>query len=504
MTVPSVRSCVSAVGALATATVVAACAVGPSTRITPVAPPVTTRADAGLPATARTFLDSLSAARAADRPDSAARSLWTTQAMTPQAMRDLGWLSIIRDSTLLALVERAIASNRNLATARARIQEYRALQGVAGSALFPQITLNGGASVNKAAFGPTTIRYQAVRATGDLAWELDFWGRIRRQREAAAFDLAGREEDTRATVLTLVSDVATTYLQLRASDANLRIAEATRASRDTTLELARRRFAQGLISELDVRQFEAEVADPAARVAQFALQRDQQENALSLLLGQSPGALPRGRPLEDVVQAVVVPDSIPGDLITRRPDVMRAQRDLQAAVARVGVAMASRLPTITLSGSYGAQHPNLGTLFTPQGQIYALQAGVSLPLFTGGRLRDQERAAQARSEEARAQYEQTVLGALREASDALASVRLDRDQLVAQETQTRALGIAAAIAERRYASGVSSYLEVLDAQRSLFAAQLSLVQAEQQYLAATVELFRAVGGSWTASAAPAP
>ena len=131
------------------------------------------------------------------------------------------------------------------------------------------------------------------------------------------------------------------------------------------------------------------------------------------------------------------------------------------------------------------------------GEIYALQAGVSLPLFTGGRLRDQERAAQSRADEARAQYEQTVLGALREASDALASVRLDRDQLVAQETQTRALGIAASIAERRYASGVSSYLEVLDAQRSLFTAQLSLVQAEQQYLAATVELFRALGGSWT-------
>lgn len=493
----TMRQLASVVGAFTVVSLAAACAVGPSTRITPVAPTVTTRSDAALPATARNFLDSLRGARAADRRDSAAQSLWSTQAMSPEAMRDLGWLSVIRDSTLLALVQTAIANNRNLATARARIQEYRAMEGVAASGLYPQLTLNAAGSVNKSAFGPTTVKYQAVRATTDLAWELDFWGRIRRQREAAAFDLAGREEDTRATVLTLVSDVATTYLQLRASDASVRIAEATRASRDTTLELARRRFAQGLISELDVRQFEAEVADPAARVAQFALQRDQQENVLSLLLGQPPGAIARGRPLEDVVQAVAVPDSIPGDLITRRPDVMRAQRDLQAAVARIGVAMASRLPTITLSGSYGAQHPNLGTLFTPQGEIYALQAGVSLPLFTGGRLRDQERAAQSRADEARAQYEQTVLGALREASDALASVRLDRDQLVAQETQARALGIAASIAERRYASGVSSYLEVLDAQRSLFTAQLSLVQAEQQYLAATVELFRALGGSWT-------
>ena len=495
------RSSISLLSAIAGASLVAACAVGPSTDVRPAAPPATARTEQALPRTARAFLDSLSTARAADRPDSAARSLWTTRAMTPEEMQDLGWLSIIRDSTLLSLVQDAIANNRNLATARSRVQEYRALEGVAGSALFPQVTLNAGASVNKSAFGPTTIRYQAVRATSDLAWELDFWGRIRRQRQAAGFDLLGREEDTRATVLTLVSDVATTYLALRASDENVRIAEATRASRDTTLELARRRFAQGLISELDVRQFEAEVADPAARVAQFALQRAQQENALSLLLGRPAGAVPRGRPLEEVIQAVAVPDSVPGDLVTRRPDVMRAQRDLQAAVARVGAAMASRLPTITVGGSYGAQRPTLGTLFTPQGEIYTLQAGVSLPLFTGGRLRDQERAAQARADEARAQYEQTVLAALREASDALASVRLDRDQLVAQETQARALGVAASIAERRYASGVASYLEVLDAQRSLFTAQLSLVQAEQQYLAATVTLFRALGGSWAGATA---
>jgi multidrug efflux system outer membrane protein len=494
----TVRSHASALAVLVAASLIAAgCAVGPSTDVRPASPPATSRTERALPRTARAFLDSLGTARTADRPDSAARSLWTARAMTPQEMQDLGWLSIVRDSTLLQLVQSAIANNRDVATARSRIEEYRADQGIAGSALYPQLALNGGASVNKAAFGPATIKYQALRTTADLAWELDFWGRIRRQRQAATFDLLGREEDTRATVLTLVSDVATTYLALRASDENVRIAEATRASRDTTLELARRRFAQGLISELDVRQFEAEVADPAARVAQFALQRAQQENALSLLLGQPAGAIPRGRPLEEVIQAVNVPDSVPGDLITRRPDVMRAQRDLQAAVARVGAALASRFPTISVSGSYGAQRPNLGTLYTPQGQIYTLQAGVSLPIFTGGRLRDQERAAQARADEARSQYEQTVLAALREASDALASVRLDRDQLVAQETQTRALGIAAAIAERRYASGVSSYLEVLDAQRSLFTAQLSLVQAEQQYLAATVTLFRALGGSWT-------
>lgn len=484
---------------LTAALATAGCAVGPSTDVTPMSPPVATRAARAMPQTARAFLDSLAFARAADRPDSAARSLWTATPLQVQATQDLAWLSIIRDSTLVALVQTALVNNRDLQTARARIREYRAERGVAGAALFPQISANGGASTNRAAFGAfAPVQYNAIRATADLSWELDFWGRNRRQRQAANFDLLGREEDTRATTLTLVSDIATTYLQLRASDENLLIAESTRASRESTLELARRRFGQGLISELDVRQFEAEVADPAARVAQFALQRAQQENALSLLMGQPAGDIPRGLPLADVIQSVTVPDSLPGDLITRRPDVMRAERDLQAAMARIGVAVANRLPAVTVTGAYGAQRPTIGTLFTPMGEVYSLQAGLSVPIFNGGRLRNAERAAQARADEARAQYEQTVLSALREASDALAGVRLNRDQMVAQETQARALATAASIAERRYASGVSSYLEVLDAQRSLFTAQLSLIQAEQQYLAATVQLFRALGGSWTA------
>jgi multidrug efflux system outer membrane protein len=173
---------------------------------------------------------------------------------------------------------------------------------------------------------------------------------------------------------------------------------------------------------------------------------------------------------------------------------------MQAALARIGVAVANRLPTITVAGEYGAQRPEFNKLFSGQGDIYTLQAGLSFPIFTGGRLISEQRAARSRADEAKAQYQQTVLVALRESADALAGVRLGRDQLVAQQTQARALSIAAAIAERRYASGVSSYLEVLTAEQSLFNAQLNLVQVEQQYLAATVQLYKALGGSWVAAA----
>jgi outer membrane protein, multidrug efflux system len=493
---------------LAAVSLLAACAVGPSTAVTPVTASVAQTSDQAVPPAARMFFDSLTAARAADSASPVPQSM-VSQGEAPQRpigaptvlqldpAHNLTWLEIVRDSTLASLIRTAVNNNRDLRVAQARIREYRALRGAAVGPFFPQVTANGAASRNKIALaGGAPIKYDAISATANVAWELDFWGRIRRGAQAANFDLLSQQEDARATELTLVSDVATEYLQLRELDESMRIAEATRAAGQAVLELARSRFAQGQISELDVRQFEAQVADPAARLAQFALQRRQQENALSLLLGQPPGSIPRGGPLQDVIQAVTVPDSLPGALIARRPDVMRAQRDMQASLARVGVSVANRLPTITVGGDYGSQRPEVNKLFTQPGEIYTLQAGLSFPIFTGGRLLNEERAARARADESKAQYQQTVLTALREASDALAGVRLGRDQLVAQQTQARALTIAASIAERRYASGVSSYLEVLSAEQSLFNAQLNLVAVEQQYLTATVQLYKALGGSW--------
>jgi multidrug efflux system outer membrane protein len=418
------------------------------------------------------------------------------QALSVDSQRDVAWLAVLRDSQLVALVDSAVANNRNLRVAQARVRQYRALSGVASSDLFPQLTVNGAYSTNQSAFGPQVFKFDAVRITGDLSWELDFWGKLRRQAQAGRFDYQASAEDARATAITLVSDVATAYLKLRELDADLDIAERTLASRKATLDIARRRYAQGVISELDVRQFEADLADPAARVADFARQRVEQENALALLLGREPGHLPRGGPLQDAVAAVSVPDSVPGSLIARRPDVLAAQRRLQAATARIGVAIGDRLPSIFVSGSYGTQRPNFDGLFSKSGEIYTAQVGVSLPLFSGGRLAGQQRAARAAADAANADYEQTTLNALREVSNALAGARLNRDQLVAQATQTQALERAFGLAQERYKSGISSYLEVLEAQRGLFAAQLALVQIQRQYLVSTVELYRALGGGW--------
>jgi outer membrane protein, multidrug efflux system len=475
---------------------VAGCAVGPSVKLGPPPATVTVRDSATAPAV-RSFFDSLTAVREGDTSDSTIAPLARPVALALDSTGDIAWLAVLQDPVLLSLVETAVANNRDLRVAVARVREYRAQLGASRGDFFPQISANGTASTNQSIFGSFPAQtFDAVRITADLSWELDFWGKIRRSTQAANFDYQSKQSDQRAIVLSLVSDVATAYLELRELDDDLRIAEQTLVSRQATLQLAQQRFNQGVISELDVRQFEAEVADPAARVADFSRQRTQKENQLSLLLGQEPGIIPRGGPLAATVAAVAVPDSLPSSLLLRRPDVSRAEQEWAAATARVGVAIGNRLPKVTITGSYGTQRPDFSKLFGSDAEVYQLQGGISIPLFTGGRLLNQQRAAQARAEQGRASYEQAVLTALSEANDALVGVRTTHDQLVAQETQVRALRRASALAEERYQNGISSYLEVLDAQRGLFNAELSVAQVERQYLVSTVELYKALGGSW--------
>ena len=474
----------------------AGCAVGPSTRVLGPVPTPARLQDSLTARPAREFLDSLAAARAGEPRDSGA-SLRVPRPLTLDSINDRAWLAVLADSVLVGLVESAIANNRDLALAVERVREYRALLGASRGELFPQIGASASSSKNQSVFGTFPPQnFDVVRITADLAWELDFWGRLRRQAQAARFDLQVQEEDERATVVTLVSDVVTAYLELRELDQNLAISEQTLESRRATLALARRRFAEGVISELDVRQFEAEAAAPAGRVAEFARQRAEKEHQLSVLLGRMPGPLPRGRSLAEAVGAVAVPDSIPGELLLRRPDVRRAERELSAALSRVGVALGNRLPRVAITGSYGRQRQDFHDLFGVSAEIYGLQLGLTVPLFTGGRLLNEQRAARARAEQSRARYQGTVLTAFQEAGDALAGLRLTRDQLAAQHTQVQALGRALTLAQRRYESGVSSYLEVLDAQRGLFSAQLALVQTERLYLSSTVRLYKAVGGGW--------
>jgi multidrug efflux system outer membrane protein len=495
-----------------------ACIVGPSTSVTSAALPVRVDStDPGISRESRALLDSLVRARSVDRPaalgvgaaSSAVQpagggSIWSPMRLTLSETRDVAWLDVLRDTQLVALVNEAVANNRDLRVARARIREYRAQVVAARSALFPQITGDASVSKNRIAFGTTVFQYYEAIATADLSWDLDFRGMTRRATEAARFDLSTQAEDARSTTVSLVSNVATAYLQLRELDESVRITDETLVARRTTLTLARQRYAQGVISELDVRQFEADLADPAATLASLALQRAQAETQLAQFVGRPPGAFARGRPLAQVAQAVSAPDSISAALIAGRPDVLASQRTWQAAIARIGSARAARLPDFAVSAQYGYLRAGVSNLPGPTNETYTLQLGVTVPVFDAGRLASQERVADARAEQARAQYEQTVLTALHDAVDALNGLRFGRDQMAARATQVQALRAAYAMTVQRYQGGVASYLEVLDAERSLFSAQLSLVQVEGQYLMATVALYRALGGGWTGTSPRSP
>jgi outer membrane protein, multidrug efflux system len=470
-----------------------ACMVGPRYKPEPVIPENQRIGTPRLSDSSQHFFDSLAVERRRDT----ARLEPPRQAIGNASVSSMAWLDIIRDSTLMRLVEISLRQNRDLRVAVARIDEFRADVGIARGPLLPSITVNGAESTNQVALGsfpPTAFR--AARLTGDLAWELDFWGRVRRGVEAARADLGAQEAAQRATVLSLVSDVAQGYLQLLELDQERAIAERTLSSRKATLEIARQRFAQGLTSELDVRQFEAQVAAPAVTLAQAERALAQTEHNLNVLLGETPVAIPRGGRLDDAVAALLVPDSLPAGLLVRRPDVVEAERTYAAAMARIGVADAARWPTISITGSYGSQAGVPNNLFGSQTKVYQALIGFSFPLFDNSRLANVSAAARARAEQARASYEGVALNALREANDALIAVRTERDESVAQATQANALRQALDLATLRYQAGLATYLDLLDAQRSLFSAELALSQAQLGELTAAVQLYKALGGSW--------
>ena len=319
----------------------AACAIGPSYHRPDLGAPAAWRPPSATADSLRPFYDSLR---------SSGESTLPQPTISPDSVANLDWFDLLRDPELRKLVETALQQNRDVRVALASIDEFRAQYGVTRGALFPHLSVNGEGGTEKSVFGSLgAFKFDVVSATADLQWELDFWGRLRRATEAARADLLAREESQRAVVLTLVSDVATAYLELRELDLDLEISKRTLASNEETLRLARRRFDQGLISELDVRQFESEVASPAAKVADFERQIAQKENQLSVLVGRNPGVIPRGSELTGTLAPLAIPAGLPASLIDRRPDVRQAEQQLHAAMARIGVAQGALMPTITLS-----------------------------------------------------------------------------------------------------------------------------------------------------------
>jgi multidrug efflux system outer membrane protein len=420
------------------------------------------------------------------------------------SLADLPWWEVFGDPTLQSLIREAIAGNYDLRIAAARVAQARAQAGVARSAFFPSIgyNLNVQRSQEFAAFlgiesnqvnpSPVNLFLGAASAS----WEIDVWGQLRRANEAAIGQLLATEQGRRGVLLSLVSDVAQAYFQLIELDARLEIARQTTAAYEGIYRIIKDRQEFGVASEMETARAEGALAGAAAAIPDLMSQIAAKENQLSLLLGRNPGAIPRGTPLFAQPVPPTVPPGLPSALLERRPDVRKLEELLVAANANIGVAKADFFPKLSLTGMLGKASPELALITSGSSTIWSIAAGLTGPIFQGGRILENYRAAVAVWDQAKLQYEQGVVKAFQEVASNLVAL----DQLAGAEGElarsVKALEKAVELARVRYLYGLSSYFEVLDAEERLFPAQNAQAEARLSRLQAYVQLYKALGGGW--------
>jgi multidrug efflux system outer membrane protein len=432
-----------------------------------------------------------------------------------QSIADAPWWEVVKDPQLQALIREAIANNLDLRTATARVAEARAQYGIAKSFLFPEVNLTASYTARGASRSsdpPEVVSGDRTTKNWNVAfpisWEIDLFGRIRREKEAAFAAYLATEEGRRAAVLTLVADVASTYLFLRELDLQLEVARRTVQTNDETVQFYDRRLKGGVSNRLELDTATANRARTATVVPALEQQVAIAENALSLLLGRPPGPIPRGEALTEQHVPPGVPVGLPAALLERRPDVLAAEQQLVAANANVGAAKALFFPTISLTGLLGTLSADFSNLLKSDANVWQVSPGLFQPIFQGGRIRRNYDASKARFEQAAAQYRQAALNSYREVANALISVKKLGEQRLELEDGVEALRDASGLARSRYDTGLANYLEILTADQQLFDQELQLAQVRGEEMRAFVELYRALGGGWqtepAASSGPAP
>lgn len=414
------------------------------------------------------------------------------------------WWQLFEDAQLERLIIIALEESKDLAIATARLDETRARLGFVRADQFPR--LDGVADASRgnqlAQFLPGVGIQNNYVLAAELSFEVDLFGRLRRSTEAARAELLA-SEDARTTVLiSLIADVAGTYFLLRDLDERHEISARTLKTRRKSTQLVRARFDKGTVPKIDVNQAEIQEAQAAVELAVFERQVIQAENLLNILLGRNPGPVVRGASIEDQVMLPEVPAGLPSELLERRPDVRAAEQLLAAQTARIGVAEALRFPSLSLTATAGYASTELSQLTDSNLQIWNIGANFVAPLFNAGQNKRRVEIEIARTEQLLNEYELTVLQAFREVEDALASIRTLRDESAARELQVRAARSAAFLSRARYFGGVTSYLEVLDTERSLFDAELAASAVRRAQLVAIVDLYKALGGGWVPEPGP--
>lgn len=417
------------------------------------------------------------------------------------------WWTLFGDPVLDRLIGEAFAANQDLAAAAARVEQARALAGLAEADRYPEVAGTADLSRNRQSSKGSfplppgfALERNDFRIAANVSYELDFWGRLRRSSEAARAELLASEEGRRNVALSLASEVATAYFDLVAYEAQLRITRDTLGTRGETVRLQNVRSEAGTISGLDLAQAQAELASAEATVPVLERLVRQTENRLGVLLGRFGGTVERGPGLDALVTPDV-PVGLPSQLLARRPDVLEAEARLAAANARIGVARAAFFPSISLTGYAGTESSELSDLFSSGTFIWQAATSLFQPIFNAGRNRRNFEVAEARQREALASYTQSLQVAFAEVEDALVARRTGVAEREALARQVEALSRARRLAGIRYDAGESSYFEVLDADRTLFQAQLNLVDARRAELAASVALLKSLGGGWEEEAA---
>jgi len=421
--------------------------------------------------------------------------------ITPEdaaSFADLPWWEVFGDSALQQLVREALDGNYDLQNAIARIEQRRAQVGVAASALYPQARYQGQAS----RFGTPEISSIVPEETFNVffgilsvSWEIDLWGRIRRSTEVARAQFLASEEARRGIVVTLVSDVATSYFQLLELDRELAIAHESEETYARTHEMFQERYLGGTDSKISVSRAEANRQQSVGQIAALERQIAQQENAISVLLGANPSPIARGIPL--VAQtSPPTPSGLTTDLLRRRPDIRQNEQNMIAANSAVGVAVANFFPTIGLSALYGGASPQIGNVLKDSASLWNIAANMSGPIFQGGNLIQSYHAQKAYWDQTTAEYRGTIVQAFREVADALAAQAKLAQQRTAQQAQVGALREAVDLSLARYETGLTNYIEVMEALQLLYPAESVLAQTQRDQLVAVVNLYKALGGGW--------
>ncbi len=450
-------------------------------------------------ATALEVPTSLSAGKAAMQPADAAALDW------------LQWWKSFQDPVLDALMQEAASNNQDLVLASARIAEARATLSQNQANLYPSVDLNAGlarrrASGNSATYNPAAGNYSNDVQLGlSSSYEIDFWGKYASADQAARARMLSQSANRGVVLSSLYASVAQSYFALRALDAQAVLAEQTLATRQENVQLQKRRLDGGVSSELDLRQAESEAASVRASLQTTKQNRSLAEAALALLLGRKPGALlqtelARGADVASLLSRLHIPADLPSDVLQRRPDLLAAEYNLQAAQADITQARSAYFPRVALTASLGDESKGFSNLLSPASLFWNLLGNLTQPVFRAGAIDSLVAAANARQQQALAQYTQAVQNAFRDVHDALTNTSAARD--IAATTQERLLALRSTLrlANLRYQNGYSSYLEVLSAQRDVAQAESGLIDVQRAQLNATVSLYKALGGGWDAAA----